>query len=60
MTINEITDLITGVGFPVACCIVLFIQNGKFQETLKEITLALQSLTKEIQDIEKQIEEIKD
>lgn len=56
MDINTITQLISGVGFPIACCCVLFKQNGELQATLKEISIALQSLSDRIKDIEDKIQ----
>ena len=34
MDVNAITELITGVGFPIACCVVLFKQNSELQKVL--------------------------
>ena len=30
---EEIAQLISNVGFPIACCIVLFYNNSKFNDT---------------------------
>lgn len=50
---NDIIDMITGlisnVGFPIACCIVLFKQNSKFNDTIAENTNALNSLVNKIE-----------
>lgn len=51
MAINEITQIISTVGFPIACCCVMFYQNNKLQETLHEVSLAMQSLTTQIEDL---------
>ena len=32
MDYNTITQLINGVGFPIACCVALFCQNNKQNE----------------------------
>ena len=32
MTYNEIQNLIGALGFPITCCVVMFIQNGKLQK----------------------------
>lgn len=51
MAINEITQIISTVGFPIACCCVMFYQNNKLQGTLHEVSLAMQSLTTQVEDI---------
>lgn len=48
MTYNEIQNLIGSLGFPIACCVVMFIQNGKLQKTLSELTLTLEKMRIEI------------
>lgn len=57
MDVNAITQLIGSVGFPIAACCVMFLQNSKLQETLKEISLTMQSLTEKIANLEKKMEE---
>lgn len=57
MGIDEISTLIGSVGFPIAACVVLFIQNGKLQETLSAISTTMQSLAEKIADIERKMEE---
>lgn len=39
--INLIAELVTKVGFPIACCCVLFMQNNKLQDTLKDISITM-------------------
>lgn len=45
---SEIVTLISNVGFPIACCIVLFIQNSKFNDALNQNTTTLRELIEEI------------
>lgn len=52
MDINTVSQLISGVGFPIACCIVLFKQNGDLQHTLTEISNTLQLLSERIKNLE--------
>ena len=52
MDVNTITQLISGVGFPIACCIVLFKQNGDLQHTLTKISNTLQLLSERIKHLE--------
>ena len=52
MDVNTITQLISGVGFPIACCIVLFKQNSDLQHRLTEISNTLQLLSERIKHLE--------
>lgn len=45
-TINLITTLISNVGFPIACCCVLFWQNNKLRDSLDKNTDAIEDLAK--------------
>lgn len=45
MNIQDITTLITTVGFPIAACIALFWQNIKMSETIQNNTAAILELT---------------
>lgn len=56
MGVNEITQLISGVGFPIVCCGILFKQNSELQATLKQISITLQSLSDRISNIEDKVE----
>ena len=49
---DTIAQLISGVGFPIACCCVLFKQNGELQNTLTEISNTLQTLSERIRNLE--------
>ena len=51
MGINEVTQMISTVGFPIACCCVMFYQNNKLQGTLHDVSLAMQSLTTKLEDL---------
>ena len=42
---NEILQAISTVGFPIVCCIVLFIQNNNLKDTINENTKAILTLT---------------
>lgn len=55
MQVEAISTLITSVGFPIACCCVMFYQNSKLQETLHEVTLTMQKLVDKIESIEAQM-----
>lgn len=51
--IQMVTELITTVGFPIACCIVMFKQNNSLQNTLTEISKTLTSMNERINNLEK-------
>ena len=52
MDITAITQLVTTVGFPIACCCVMFYQNGKLQETLTSMTASLELMNERLSKIE--------
>ena len=43
--LNYLVELIKEVGFPIACCVVLFIQNNKLTNTLMEIKKSMEELS---------------
>ena len=45
MSIQDITTLITTVGFPIAACIALFWQTIRMSETIQNNTSAILELT---------------
>lgn len=59
MEIEAITQLITTVGFPIACCIVMFKQNNTLQDTLKEISNTLTSMNERISQLEHDGDDLK-
>lgn len=42
---DEIIQLINGVGFPIACCVVLFIQQGQLRKSIEQNTATLKELS---------------
>ena len=44
-TLNDLLSAISTVGFPIVCCIVLFLQNNKLRDTIDENTKAILTLT---------------
>lgn len=57
---DEITKLISNVGFPIACCFVLFKQNNQFSEILNKITCTLTNLNNQINDMKSESAKISD
>lgn len=49
---DEIVNLISNVGFPIACCVVMFINNGKFTEALNNLNLTLKEISTRMDNIE--------
>lgn len=56
MDITVIAQLVGSVGFPIAACCVMFAQNNKLQDTLKDISVTMQKMADAIDDLEKKNE----
>lgn len=52
MDINEITNMIGSVGFPIAACVFMFLQNTKMQETLSKLSETLTLMSERLKDVE--------
>ena len=53
---EEVTNLITNVGFPIACCVVLFYNNSKFTEALNNLNVTLKEISTRIENLEDKME----
>jgi hypothetical protein len=53
MDANTLITAISTVGFPIAACCVMFIQNNKLQDTLKDICVTMQKMADSLDDLEK-------
>ena len=53
MDANTFITAISTVGFPIAACCVMFIQNNKLQDTLKDICVTMQKMADNLDDLEK-------
>lgn len=49
---EQIIQLISNVGFPIACCIVLFMQQNKLTVTLHDISNTMTLMSSRLDDIE--------
>lgn len=49
---EEIVSIISNVGFPIACCIVMFINNGKFTEALNNLNVTLKEISTRMDNLE--------
>lgn len=45
-------EVLQNYGFPVACVVVLFVQNNKFSNTLSELSQSLGLMNERLKDIE--------
>lgn len=52
MDITILAQVVSSVGFPIAACCVMFFQNNKLQDTLKEIAVTMQKMADAIDDLE--------
>ena len=52
MDLTGVAQIISTVGFPIAACCVMFMQNNKLQDTLKEIAVTMQKMADSIDDLE--------
>ena len=58
MDITALGQLIGSVGFPIAACIVMWLQNEKLQKTLADIAIAMQKMADDLSDVEDRLERI--
>lgn len=49
---DAIVTLITNVGFPIACCVVLFIEQKGLVKTLGELSTTLSGINQRLDNIE--------
>lgn len=53
---DQIVQLISNVGFPIACCIILFMQQSKLTKTLESIGTTMALMAARLDDIEAKID----
>lgn len=53
MDLNTLSSFIGSVGFPIFACCMMFVQNNKLQDTLKEISVTMQKMADNIEDLDK-------
>lgn len=49
---EQLIQLISNVGFPIACCIILFMQQNKLTNTLHDISNTMSVMSAWLDDIE--------
>lgn len=52
---EQIIQLISNVGFPIACCIILFMQQNKLTNTLHDISATMSVMSARLDDIENSV-----
>lgn len=52
---EELVNVISNVGFPIACCVVMFNNNSKFTETLGNLNVTLKEISTRIDSLENKI-----
>lgn len=52
MDFGTLQTFIGTLGFPIFACCMMFIQNNKLQDTLKDISVTMQKMADGIQDLE--------
>ena len=52
---EEMLSTISNVGFPIACCIVMFNNNNKFTEALGNLNITLKEISTRIDSLENKI-----
>lgn len=52
MDLQTISSFIGALGFPIFACCMMFAQNNKLQDTLKDISVTMQKMADGIQDLE--------
>ena len=52
---EQIIQLISNVGFPIACCIILFLQQNKLTNTLHDISSTMSVMSARLDDIENSV-----
>lgn len=56
MDFTALTQLIGSLGFPIFACCMMFVQNNKLQDTLKDISVTMQKMADNIEDLDKKDE----
>ena len=52
---KEIIEIISSLGFPIFCCIVLFIQNNTLSKSIQKLSETLSLMNERLLDIEKKV-----
>ena len=55
MNVNEISALISSVGFPIVACIFMYIQQAKLNETIRELSATLKAIDTRLDTMEEKL-----
>lgn len=53
---QELTQFISNVGFPIVACVFMFMQNNKMTESLSSLSSTLESVKDELINLKSKIE----
>ena len=56
---NDLTNLVSNVGFPIVACIFMYKQQVKLQETITDLTSTLKGRDTRLNQLERESEETK-
>lgn len=52
---EQVTTLISNVGFPIVACVFMYKQQVELQKTITELSSTLKSIDTRIQNLEKEV-----
>ena len=53
---DAFVQLVSNVGFPIACCVFMFINQNKLTETISELSATMQAIQHRLEDIEHKLD----
>ena len=56
---NDLTNFVSNVGFPILACIFMYKQQVKLQETITDLTSTLKGIDTRLNQLERESEETK-
>ena len=55
MDVNEISALVSSVGFPIVACVFMYIQQTKLNETIRELSTTLKAIDTRLDTMEEKL-----
>ena len=55
MDVNEISALVSSVGFPIVACVFMYIQQLKLNETIRELSATLKAIDTRLDTMEEKL-----
>lgn len=55
MNVNDISTLISSVGFPIVACVFMYIQQTKLNETIRELSATLKAIDTRLDTMEEKL-----